>query len=159
MAEFIRQRRRWGFLMNLDFYYAYVSVCLPYMEKVLPAMGFGNIFREMVATMHRGATTFPSSDHAGPVRQGDPIVMLLYIVQLQPLLLQLEDALPGVSLPVFGERVEAYVDNVMAVGEDEGDLDIIDAICRQFEAVSGAILNSSHKTAILSSGGWAGRKE
>jgi hypothetical protein len=54
--------------------------------------------------------------------------------------------------------VEAYVDDVVVVGEDENDLLIVDAICRQFEAISGAILNRSHKTAILGLGGWAGRK-
>jgi hypothetical protein len=40
-----------------------------------------------------------------------------------------------------------------------GYLLIIDTICRQFEAVSGAILNKSHKKAKLDVGGWAGRKE
>jgi hypothetical protein len=54
--------------------------------------------------------------------------------------------------------VEAYVDDVVVVGEDENDLLIVVAICRQFEAISGAILNRSHKTAILGLGGWAGRK-
>jgi hypothetical protein len=44
------------------------------------------------------------------------------------------------------------------VGEDENDLLIVDAVCRQFEAISGEILNRSHKTAILGLGGWAGRK-
>ncbi len=43
------------------------------------------------------------------------------------------------------------MDDVVAVGEDEGDLLIVDAICRQSEAVSRAILNRSHQTAIL---GW-----
>ncbi len=55
------------------------------------------------------------------------------------------------------ERVEAYVDDVVVVGEDESDLLIIDTICRQFEKTSGAILNRSHKTTILSLGGGAGR--
>ncbi len=83
--------------------------------------------------------------------------MLLYNIQLQPFLLRLEDVLPGVSFPDFQERVEAYVDDVVAVGEDESDLLIIDTICRQFEEMSGAILNRSHKTAILGLGGWTGR--
>jgi hypothetical protein len=63
--------------------------------------------------------------------------------------------LPGVSFPDFQKRVEAYVDDVVDMGEDESDLLIIDTICRQFEEMSGAILNRSHKTAILSLGGWA----
>jgi hypothetical protein len=89
---------------------------------------------------------------------GDPIAMLLYNIQLHPLLLWLKDVLPGVSFPDFEERVETYVDNVVAVGEDESDLLIIDAICRQFEEMSASILNRSDKTAILGLGGWAGRE-
>jgi hypothetical protein len=53
------------------------------------------------------------------------------------------------------------VDDVVAVGEDKSDLLIIDTICRQFEEMSGAILNRSHKTAVLGSvagrAGWPGR--
>jgi hypothetical protein len=54
--------------------------------------------------------------------------------------------------------VEAYVDDMVVVGEDQGDLLIIDAVCGQFEAVSESILNRSHKTAILGLGARAGRK-
>ncbi len=53
------------------------------------------------------------------------------------------------------------MDDVVVVGEDEKDLLFVDFLCRQFEAVSGAILNRSHKTAILGLGGlggWDGRK-
>ncbi len=110
-------------MINLNFYHAYDRVCLPYIEKVLAAMEFHNIFREVVAILHRGATAsfllhqiMPAPPITFLVHQGDPIVLLLYIVQLQPFLLQLEDALPGVSFPDFGERVEAYVDNVVVVG-------------------------------------------
>ncbi len=66
--------------------------------------------------------------------------------------------LPGVAFPDFEERVEAYVDDVVVVGGDEDDLLVIDVICGQFERISGAILNRTHKTAILGLGDWAGRK-
>jgi hypothetical protein len=151
--------------MKLDFYHAYDRVCLPYVDRVLKAAGFEVAFREVVATLHRGASaSFPLHriSRALPitfsVHQGDPIAMLLYNIQLHPFLLWLEDVLPGVSFPDFEERVETYVDNVVAVGEDESDLLIIDVICRQFEEMSSSILNRSHKTAILGLGGWAGRE-
>jgi hypothetical protein len=90
-AEFVRQRKRNRFLMNLDFYHAYDRVCLPYVDKVLEAVGFGSVFREVVATLHRGATAsflLHRFSRAFPitfsVRQGDPIAMLLYNIQLQP---------------------------------------------------------------------------
>jgi hypothetical protein len=90
--------------------------------------------------------------------QGDPIAMLLYNIQLQPFILRLEDELPEVSFPDFEKRAEAYVDDVVAVGEDKTDLLIINSICRQFKLVSGAIINRFHNAAFLELGGWAGRE-
>jgi hypothetical protein len=145
---------------------AYDRVCLANVDRVLAAMGFGDVFRGVVATLHRGATAsfllhriILEAPITLSLRQGDPIAMLLYNIQLQPYLLRLEDFLPGVAFLDFEEKVEAYVDYVVVVGEDEEDLIIIDIITRQFEAMSGVILNRSHKTAILGLGGWAGRKE
>jgi hypothetical protein len=165
-AEFVRLRKRKTFLLNLDFYHAYDRVCLSFVDRVLAAMGFGDGFRGVVATLHRGATASfllhritPEVPITFSIRQGDPIAMLLYNIQLQPYLLRLEDFLPGVVFPDFEEKVEAYVDDVVAVGEHEEDLITIDVITRQFVATSGAILNRSHKTAILGLGGWTGRRE
>ncbi len=60
------------------------------------------------------------------------------------------------SFPDFEERVEAYVDDVVAVGEDGNDLVIINVVCRQFEVMSGAILNRSHKAVVFGLGAWTG---
>ncbi len=151
-AKFIRQWKRRSFKMNLDFYHTYDHVSLPYIAKVLEAMGFGLFFREVVATLHRGASAsflLHRATRAMPitfsVRQGDPITILLYNIQFQPFLLKLRDELLGVSFPDFEERVEAYVNNMVAVGEDETDLLIIDSICRQLELVSRAILGPAGK--------------
>jgi glycerate kinase len=57
----------------------------------------------------------------------------------------------------FEDGVEAYVDVVVAVGENKVDLLIIDAICRWFEAIF--TLNRCHKTAILGMEGSTGQKE
>jgi hypothetical protein len=39
------------FMLNLDFFHAYDRVCMTYVDKVLAAFGFGQIFREVVATL------------------------------------------------------------------------------------------------------------
>jgi len=57
------------------------------------------------------------------------------------------------------ESVFAYVDDVDIMGQSEADLLLVDTICRQFEAMSGAILNRNRKSAILGLGAWAGRHE
>jgi hypothetical protein len=55
-AEFVQQRKRRGLMLNLDVYHAYDRVCLPYIDRVLAALGFGTIFREMVLPLHGGAS-------------------------------------------------------------------------------------------------------
>jgi hypothetical protein len=52
----VHQRKRTGFLINLDFYHVYDRVCLSYVDRVLEAMAFGPEFREVVPTLHSGAT-------------------------------------------------------------------------------------------------------
>jgi hypothetical protein len=53
-AEFMRQWKRRGFMMSLDLYHVSDIVHLLYVDRVLPAMGFGNIFREVVANLYSG---------------------------------------------------------------------------------------------------------
>ena len=53
--------RQWrpGFIFNLDFFHAFNRVCLPYLDCVLEAMGFGATFRAVVAMLNdRAAATF-----------------------------------------------------------------------------------------------------
>ncbi len=138
MAEFMKQRKRRGFMLNLDFYYAYYRVCLPHVDKVLAAMGFGDFFRGVVVTLQKGATASFLLNRITrevpitfSIQHGDLIAMLLFNIQLQPFLLRLEEVLLGVTFPDFEERVEAYVDDLVVVGEDDDDLLIINVICRQ----------------------------
>ncbi len=145
--------------MNLDFYHAYDRIRLAYVDRVLAAKGFGDIFRGVVATLHRGAmASFLLHCITPAVLITFSISHVVVHIKLQ-YLLRLEEVLRGVAFPDFEERVEAYGDDVVAVEEDEEDLLIIDVVMRQFEDVLGAILNRSHNMAILGLGGWAGRSE
>jgi hypothetical protein len=64
IAKFIRQCKRRGFMMNLDFHHANNRVCLPYVDRILEAMGFGLIFRGVVAILHRRPSS--STGSRGP---------------------------------------------------------------------------------------------
>ncbi len=57
------------------------------------------------------------------------------------------------------ESVFAYVNNIDILGQTEEDLLHADFICRQFEALSGALVNRNRKSAILGLGTWAGRQD
>ena len=165
-VEACHRDRRPGFLLNLDFFHAYDRVCMIYVDRVLEVMGFGEIFRAAVAILHRGATaTFllqrPSREVpvTFSIRQGDPLALLLYIVQLEPFLWLLGCFLPGLSIGDIIEKILGYVDDVNALGDDMRDLLVIDDLCRRFEGMSGAILNRYRKSAVLGLGSWAGRQD
>ena len=165
-TEELRRRRDQGFLLNLDLFHAYDRVCLPYLDKVLDRMGFGGHFRSWITTLHDGASAiFLLGRHSRPVpiifsvRQGDPIAMLLFVIQIEPLLSTLLHSLPSISIGAAMESVFAYVDDVDILGQSDEDLLLADSICKQFEAMSGAIVNRNRKTAILGLGAWAGRQD
>ncbi len=50
------KEKRFCVELGLLQYHTYDRVCLPYVDRVLAAMGFGTIFREMVLPLHRGAS-------------------------------------------------------------------------------------------------------
>jgi len=165
-AEELRRRREPGFLLNLDLFHAYDRVCLPFLDKVMDKMNFGQQFRSWVATLHKGATaTFLLHRHSRPVpilfsvRQGDPLAMLLFLIQIEPLLATLLHQLPAISVGVAMESTLAYVDDIDIIGQSDEDLLLANTICGQFEAMSGAILNRNRKSAVLGLGTWAGRTE
>jgi hypothetical protein len=55
-VEACNRDQRPGDLFNMNFFHAYDRVCLEYVDKVLPKMNFGPVFRATVATLQRGAT-------------------------------------------------------------------------------------------------------
>ena len=165
VVEARQRQKRPGFLLNLDFFHAYDRVCMPYVDRVLEVMGFGDIFRGWVRTLHSGAEAvflLSQLSRSVPitfsVRQGDPLAMLLYIIQLEPFLWTLHRALPGLDVAGIVELAFAYVDDVDILGDDDEDIVMADGICRLFEQMSGAILNRNRKSAILGFGTWAGRQ-
>ena len=101
----------------------------------------------------------PFMDILFSLRQGDPLAMILYVIQLEPLLARLEQVLEGLTIGPVVEKSLGYVDNVAGMGDKERDLLRLDEEVRAFEMASGAILNRNHKSVVLGLGSWAGRME
>ena len=136
-VEACHRGRRPGFILNLDFFHAFDRVCLPYLDCVLEAMGFGITFRAAVATLHDGATaTFLLQNLSREipvefsVRQGDPLAALLFTITMEPFLSVLHCLLPGLPVGDILELVEAYMDDVDTLGEKLEDIITIDGITR-----------------------------
>jgi hypothetical protein len=78
--------------------------------------------------------------------------MLLFIIQIEPLLPHLQQEPTGLNFYLAHEASLGYVDDVAALGTDEADLVKLDDAVRDFEAVSGAILNRNRKSVIVGLG-------
>jgi hypothetical protein len=78
-----------GYLLSQDFFHAYNRVSMDWVDKVLKVMGFGLIFRNWNGiTLQGGLVLFPPLQHLFgprhplPIRQGDPLAALLFIIYL-----------------------------------------------------------------------------
>jgi exonuclease III len=86
-ADYLAAKKLPGFLVSLDLFHAYDRVSLPWVDKVLAAMGFGPKLRKTIWTLHRGAMArfmlhglSPDMAILFSIRQGDPVAMILYVI-------------------------------------------------------------------------------
>ena len=175
-----------GVIISYDLMKAYDRVYIPYLMKVMEAMGFSDKFLAWVRMLHEGANTrFILNYLSKPVpikisiRQGDPAAMSFFIIFIEPLLVMIRKRTSGFSImgvreegeyshsKVFnhGWRVrrmkqedEDYVDDVNVVLEKPEEMLVVDEIFCQFESFSGAILNRSEKTKLMGIGQFQGRR-
>ena len=169
-------------LLSLDFFKAYDRVFLPFLLKVMEAMGFGGTFCSWVEMLHLGARTrfilrklTRSISVSFSIRQGDPIAMLLYIIYIEPLLIFIERRITDLpienmaqseerrvaGLPAKNVRqsVEAFCDDVNIITSDLNDLKVVDEAVILFEKVSGGILSRTFKCKIIGFGSWRDKED
>jgi hypothetical protein len=165
-VEYLQQRQLPGYVVSLDFFHAYDRVDLQWVDKVLAAFGFGAEWRRWIQLLHKNATAAFMLHSLSPdllitfsIRQGDPLAMLLFIIQIHPLLHLLHRRLAGLQVGAVREAALGYVDDVAALSSSLEDLAIIDSTVADFEAVSGAILNRNRKSVVVGLGTWAGRQD
>ena len=180
---FTREHAAGGVLVSYDLYKAYDRVSIDYLTRVLRHMNFGETFIAWVKMLHAGASTrFILNCLSKPVnilisiRQGDPLAMVLFIIFIEPLLMQIKMKARGLSVlglrenqygwelyrggghVVMEQNELGYVDDINVVLGDPEDMLTIDEVFRKFEKMSGALLNRSEKTKCLGLGKFEGRK-
>ena len=153
-------------LMSLDFFKAYDRVYLPFLIKVMEAMGFGGKFCSWVKMLHfRAKTRFILNglsrfiEVSFSIRQGDPIAMLLYIIYVEPLLIYIEKRIVGLKIENMRQSVEAFCDDINIITSDINDLVIVDEAVKLFEKVSGAILSRNVKCKVIGFASWKNRND
>lgn len=165
-ADHLHQNQLPGYLVSLDFFHAYDRVSVPWVLKVLEAMGFGPNIRHWIEVLLAGATaTFmlhdltPDLEVKFSIRQGDPFAVALYTFNVEPLLVILQKILMGLLIGKAKEKSFGFMDDIAGLGNKEEDLPLLDDAVQAFERASGAILNRNRKSVILGLGTWAGRTD
>jgi hypothetical protein len=104
-------------MVSLDFFHAYDRVDLAWVDRVLAANGLGCMWCRWIRLLHTNITAvFILHSLSLPlaitfsIRQGDPLAMLLFVIQLHPLIFFLHRHLTGLSIGVIRETVAGYVD-------------------------------------------------
>ena len=153
-----------GCLISLDFFKAYDRVLLDFLAKVMQKMNFGKIFISWILMLHQGARTrfllgfiTRAIKIIFSIRQGDPLAMILYIIYVEPLLINLEKSLSGLKLASVRQTLEAYCDDINIVTDDLEDFTRMENKIIEFEQISGAILSRNKKCQVMGLGAWASR--
>jgi hypothetical protein len=95
-------------------------------------------------------------------RQDNPVAMIWYVIQIEPLLFRLGrvlQVLHGLRVGPFLETALGYVDDVATLGNTDQDLVVLDEIMAAFERASGAILNRNRKSVVVGLGTWESRED
>ena len=111
-----------GYIVSLDFFKAYDRVLISFLLAVMRKMGFGVVFCNWIAMLHSGAQTWfilknltRVIDISFLIRQGDPIVMILYILYIEPLLMYIGRRVAGLRIKNLTQSVEAFCDDLNLV--------------------------------------------
>ena len=166
--DYINSNKKSAFLISFDILKAYDRTRVDFISKVLKAMNFSTTFIKWVETFHINITTqfilnaklTKELKLSVSIRQGDPMAMPLFLINVEPLLRTINDNISGLTFDgQFDEKDEDYVDDVNVISEDLDDIVVIDEIFKRFELLSGTKLNRNEKCKIMGLGGWASKKD
>ncbi len=149
---------------SFNIFKAFDKTNISFVLKVMEKMNFKHNFRSWIKLFHTDISTCFNLngiskiiDLVNNVRQGDPLAMPLFLVNIEPLLLTLNSVIEGLKVGVVNQKEEGYVDDITAVSTNPEDLLKIDKLFTDFEALSGTVLNRSNKCKVMGLGGWKGR--
>ena len=164
--SYVNQKKINAYLVSYDIYKAFDKTNISFVLKVMKKMKFGKKFCSWIENIHKNLfTSFLFNGITNPIdilfsiRQGDAISMILFLINIEPLLLRIHEALKGVKVGIVVQREEGYVDDISGLSTNIKDLITLDNLFTKFESISGTVLNRFNKCKIMGIGGWRGRRE
>ena len=166
-VDYVNKNKKPAYIASYDMVKAYDRASVRFLLLVMERMGFPEVFRRWISMLHDNATTclvLPTGLSRTikvmfSFRQGDPIAMNLYILQLEPFLRLLRRTLAGLTITNFKQVDKSYCDDVETLGEDIRDLVKFDEAMHKFEITSGAILSRNKKSKVMGIGRWEGKQD
>jgi hypothetical protein len=154
-AKAIHRQKTPRILLKLDIGKAFDSVSWPFLLEVLRHLGFGLLWRNLIAKLLSSSSTRVLVNgepgdlicHQQGLRQGDPLSPMLFILVMDVLnsLFQKANDL-GLLEPLLrrgvGQRVSLYADDVVLfVQPNSNELGVVKELLRVFGKASGLITN------------------
>ena len=163
--EYINYHNLPAYMVSFDIQKAYDKTYINFICDVMEKLNFGANVISWIKTMHHnisckfilGNTYSNSIQLLVSLRQGDPMAMFLFLINLLPLLFRMQADIVGLHMPGFKQGPLGYVDDMNALSTSEQDLVKLNRLFLRFEAVSGTVLNRSNKSKIMGLGKWSER--
>ena len=162
--DYVNSKQINSFLVSYDIFKAYDKTNISFISKVMQKMNFSEKFCKWVKLFHSNIQTqFILDSLTTPInvlnslRQGDPLAMPLFLINIEPLILKIGRTVEGVKVGGAIQTEEGYVDDVNVISTRPEELSLIDGIFHRFEDLSGTVLNRSRKCKVMGMVGWRGR--
>ena len=152
----LRHRRRAGKLISFDLDHAFDRVRHSFLFETMSSLGInGGLTNLLSVIASRSTSRSLINGHLSrpfeiqrSVRQGDPISMHLFVLQLHPLIKELERVCGN-------DLLVAYADDISVIVTSSEQIEAMRGLFARFEIAAGAKLNQRKSTAV-NVGDWEG---
>jgi len=149
-----------GYILSTDIFKAYDRTHVGYILEIMRRMGYSQRTLEILQLMLEGCETVIQVFEGVKVsftqglKQGDPLSVPLFIINMEPLIRRLVKVTSGVQVGPVCQKVEGFMDDVNIFSTRRSDLQRIDEIFHRYERLSCTLLSRSRKTKIMGLGDW-----
>ena len=129
--EYMNKHQIDWYILSTDIFKAYDRTHMGYKMNVMLRMGYTKRGVDVLIAL---------------LKQGDPLIVPLFIINMEPLVRQIHHVVTGVPVQPCLQKTEAFMDNVNVTSTYREDIAKIDAVFMDYESLSCMHLSRSRKT-------------